>query len=273
LVAVVPLLFCFAGTAAAAQKTAVASEGLVSATLSYQQGSDSFGNATFSNLQLTIERSGVSYYTQPVSSPSCGTSCLVEQAPSGGALAVRDLEGNGQPDVVLDLYTGGAHCCSVVQVFAFDPGVGTYRLSEHNFGDPGARLSDLSGDGPLEFQSADDRFAYEFAPYAYSGLPIRIWCFSGGHFIDVTREFPQPIALDAKRQWHEFLSNRRAGLALGFIAAWAADEDLLGKSATAAQVLGREQRAHRLRNSSGVGSSANRFIVRLGHFLKKTGYT
>ena len=52
------------------------------------------------------------------------------------------------------------------------PGTSTYRSVEQDFGDPGAVIADLAGDRRLEFESADDRFAYEFAPYAYSGLPL-----------------------------------------------------------------------------------------------------
>ena len=57
---------------------------------------------------------------------------------------------------MLDLYTGGAHCCSVEQVFTFDPGTMTYAETERNFGDPGTRIEDLKHDGHFEFVTADD---------------------------------------------------------------------------------------------------------------------
>jgi hypothetical protein len=260
-----------AAGAQAAQRTLSANEGAVAATLTYEQGSDHFGNTTFANLELGISRGGQSFYQQPVSSPSCGTSCLVEQDPHASALTVRDLEGNGQANVVLDLYTGGAHCCSVVQVFSFDPGVMAYRLAERNFGDPGARLTSLEP-GKLEFESADDRFAYAFTSFAYSGLPSQIWEFREGRFVDVTREFPALIIADAKRQFKNFLANRRRGLGLGFIAAWAADEDQLGGRTVVDHTLAREARLHHLRSGDRLSPSGTAFVEKLERFLKKTGY-
>ena len=92
--------------------------------------------------------------------------------------------------MVLDLYSGGAHCCTVVQIFSFEPGTMTYVQTERVFGDPDARIVDLSHDGRFEFLTADDSFAYRFTDYAASGLPIEILTFAGGHFTDVTRAYP-----------------------------------------------------------------------------------
>lgn len=265
---------CLSATsrAVAASKSVTASLGDVAATLTYHQGSDSFGNPTFSQLRLLITNSGQSLHDEPVTSRFCGSECWVESF-AGGPLFVKDLEGNGQPAVVLDLYTGGAHCCSVVQVFSYDPAVMTYRLTEHDFGDPGARLTDVDGNGSLQFESADDRFAYEFTSFAYSGLPRQIWRFQNGRFLDVTRQFPQAVAADARRQWRQFLADRRQGLGLGFIAAWAADEDLLGHGTAVTRTLAKQARLHQLRSRDGLSPSGSAFIRKLNRFLKKTGYS
>jgi hypothetical protein len=254
-----------------AGQVAAGGEG-VGAILSYQEGVG--GPLPYTNLRLRISRAGVSVYEQPVSSRYCGTGCvpqalgfLIKSSP----LAVTDLEGNGQPSVTLELSTGGAHCCTVVQVFAFDPGVMAYRLIERDFGDPGALLTRL-GNGPPVFESADDRFAYEFAPYAYSGLPLQVWSFRGGRFVNSTRSFPKAIASDAKRQLRGFAQTRAQGLGLGLIAAWAADEDLLGHARVVSSTLAREARAHRLRSREGYGPSGSAFIAKLQRFLRSNGY-
>jgi hypothetical protein len=187
-------------------------------------------------------------------------------------LAVEDLEGNGQPSIVLELSTGGAHCCSIVQIFSLDPGTMTYRSVERDFGDPGALVTDLAGDGRLEFQSADDRFAYEFTPYAYSGLPLQIWSFIEGRFIDVTKQFPAAIAADASRQLKGFLANRRQGYGLGLIAAWAADQELLGHDGQVRATLAHEARNGRLRSRGHYGPSGHAFVAELLRFLAHTGY-
>src|SRR5205807_2651225 len=103
-------------------------------------------------------------------------------------------------------------------------------------------------DGKLEFASADDRFAYAFAAYSFSGLPIQIWCFAGHRFVDVTRMFPTQIAADAKSHLSLYRRAARRGLGLGEIAAWAADEDLLGHSALVRRTLSAQLRMGRLRS-------------------------
>src|SRR5271163_4273342 len=241
------LLPLFAGSAAAEQKSVTAGQGSESATLTYQQSTNSFGGLTFSKLELQILHGGQSFYEQPVSSHFCDSECLPETS-------------------------GGGHCCSIVQIFAFDPGVIAYRLIEHNFGDPGALLTDVSGDGRLEFESADDRFAYEFTSFAYSGLPLQIWRFHEGELINATREFPAAIAADARRQLSAFRANRSKGLGLGFIAAWAADEYLLNHRPLVSRTLAGEARGGRLRSGESFSPGGRKFIAKLERFLKQTGY-
>ena len=145
-------------------------------------------------------------------------------------MQVLDLEDNGQPDVVLDLYSGGAHCCSIEQVFSFDPGTMTYGMTQHDFGDPGEQIVDLGHNGRFEFLTADDSFAYEFTDFAASGLPIQILTFSGGRFLNVTRSYPGLIAKDAAR-WMKASSSmakQHYSDSVGLAAAWAADQELLG---------------------------------------------
>jgi hypothetical protein len=275
------LALCFAGPAtalagepASEHVQVSAQEGVVSALLGYQEGVG--GNLPYFDLRLQITRAGESFYEQQVSSRYCLESCVPEPIGAGptktSPLAVVDLEGNGEPAVVLELSTGGAHCCTIVQVFSFDPGTMTYGPLERDFGDPGAVITDLAGDRHLEFESADDRFAYEFAPYAYSGLPLRVWSFLEGRFIDVTKQFPTAIEADAKPQFRSFLANRRQGYGLGLIAAWAADEELLGHQALIRATLAREVRHGRLRSHEHYAPSGRAFVIKLMRFLAHNGY-
>lgn len=198
-----------AAAAPSTAKTLTEREGVVSATISYQQGADGFGNATYAALRLTIDRGGVSFYEQPVTSSACEP-CGLEEFPEAPVpLAVADLEGTGEPDVLLHLYTGGGHCCSILQIFAFDAGTKTYRLIEHDFFDPGVTVVDLAGDRRLELESADDRFAYRFTSFAYSGLPLQVLKLTDGALVDVTAQFPAAVALDAREQLKRFLAYRR----------------------------------------------------------------
>ena len=266
------LLSVSAGAAPAA-KSVTKSEDKVAATLSWQQDSDSFGNPTFSALHLQIQREGKAVYDAAVSSTECEPCGLEEFKGAPAPLQVTELEGNGEPNVLLSLYTGGAHCCSVLQILYYDPASATYLLSQHNFGDPTPRVADVAGDYRKELESADDRFAYEFTAYAYSGLPIQIWRFSKGHLRDATRQFPAAIKADAKAQLRRFRGQRRHGYGLGFIAAWAADEELLGHRTAVNRLLASEARLHNLRSADRLSPGGLGFVQKLKRFLKKTGYS
>lgn len=159
-----------AGAAPALATTQSAQSGNVKATFTFH------GTApNYSRQRLRIERAGKVVYDKPVVARRCGHLC----GPGGvhsSSVHVLDLEHNARPDVVLDLFSGGAHCCFIEQVFSYAAAANTYRRTERDFGDPGAQIKDLGHDGRFEFLSADDRFANRFTDFADSGLPIQI-CF------------------------------------------------------------------------------------------------
>jgi hypothetical protein len=262
--AVAAFLIVWLGAAAALAVTKPAESGNVTATLTY--------TGTYLNYKaerLSIARSGTVYYDQPIVGPLCHRAC----EPS--AVHVVDLEGRGQPDVVLDLYSEGAHCCSIEQVFSFDPGTMTYAKTQHDFGDPGANLVDLDHKGRDEFLSANDAFAYEFTDFAASGLPIQILKFSGGRFVDVTRGYPRLIAKDASRWLKAFKGMARTHYAdsVGVIAAWAADEDLLGHNRQVALYLAQQATANHLNSSlSPLDPAGEILVAKLQRFLRRHGY-
>lgn len=250
---------------------ASAQEGAVRAVLTYREGLG--GPLPYYDLKLAISRSGTVVYEQPVASHFCPSGCEPESLGASDPVAVSDLEGNSEQEVALALTTGGAHCCSVVQVLVYDAEKATYRIAaEHDFGDPGARLTTLEDDPHPDFESGDDRFAYEFAPYAASAFPLQVWRFQEGRFLNVTRSFPKRIAAQAASLFKGFLAGRRSGEGLGALAAWAADEDLLGHRALVSRTLAREARHGRLRSREHYAPSGEAFVRALTRFLKRTGY-
>ena len=256
---------------AASAKTIRLSRSGTSATLTYEASGAGQGEP-YSQLHLAIARRGRSAFDAPVDAIVCGKSCWPAVGIAGNpVLRIADLEHDGSPDVILNLYSGGAHCCSITQVYRYDPGSQSYAMVQHDFADPGSLLRTLGGADV--FFSADDRFAYAFTSFAYSGLPLAIWSFATGRFVDVTARFPAQLAADAARQYHAYLANRRHGFGLGFIAAWAADEDLLGRSALVARTLAARSRAGDLRSADGFAKHGDAFIAQLQRFLVTNGYT
>ena len=144
-------------------------------------------------------------------------------------IRVRDLDGNGEPEVIADFYTGGAHCCLFSQIYRY-MGSG-YAALRHLWGDPSYRLRDVNRDGKPEFVSGDDHFAYAFTSYAGSALPVQIWSYRAGHMTDVTRTFPALVRADGATLWKAYERERTGEDAdvRGVLAAWMADQYLLGR--------------------------------------------
>jgi hypothetical protein len=218
--------------APAAATTETASSGPLSATFSYDQP----GDGQYTNLSLRIAAGGASVDV-PVESPDCGTYCWpggVGQRPS---VHIRDLDGSGTPEVQLDLFTGGAHCCSIAQVYEPDlTHVGStiaYTRSEYDFGNASYKVTDLDGDGTPEFKSSDDAFAYLLSSYAESGFPVKILRWTPAGFTDVTRDFPALIRKDAAYWFKHYRKDIRHNSPFdspgkGAFTAYIADEYLLG---------------------------------------------
>jgi len=254
--------------AASVTHHAGASWGTTTATLSWT-AHHSATAMPYSGVRLDIHRAGVDLFDEPVHALLCGTLCWPALGVPTPPVVVRDIEADRSPDVIVSLYSGGAHCCYVTQIYRYDPGTQTYAIVQRDFGDPGARLERIGGTDV--FLSADDRFAYRFAAFAFSGLPVQIWRFAAGRFVDVTRRHRARIAADAKLWWSAFVKNARQRFGDGFIAAWAADEDLLGDGVLVSNTLAAQDRAGRLRNIGAPSGAA--FIRALERFLSRTGYS
>jgi hypothetical protein len=254
---VVLLSLAAAGAARAAAQTA--RFGGVSAKLSYLEGS---GPGT-RNLRIGITQAATNqHYNQPIASSYCFKRDRCSPA-SRRAVHVAYLEGNGAIEVIVDLFSGGADCCFIEQVFTPSAALGnTYFVTQRNFGPAGATLTDLGHRGHLDFVSANRAFYCQFTACYASGMPIQIFGFNGLSFTDITRHYPQAIARDASRWWITYRHHERTGA--GALAAWAADEDLLGHSASAAGTLAREVAS---------GHVTAGYVAQLQAFLKRHGYT
>jgi len=228
-----------------------------------------------SSSHLRITLGGNVVYNQSVTSKWCGDTCSPNIiARDRKVVHIVHLSDSGAPSVVLDLYSGGAHCCFVEQIFSLTNSKSAHK-TEFNFGNPGARLVNIGAKGTFDFLSANNDFAYEFTDFAASGMPIEIFSYSNGAFHDVTRSFPSLIRPDAARWMKAFRSQASSHYqdTVGLVAAWAADEDMLGHSAAVARFLAAQASAGHLNSAlSPIMSSNQKYVVALQRFLSKHGY-
>jgi subtilisin-like proprotein convertase family protein len=188
----------------------------------------------------------------------------------GGPVRVGDLDGDGEPEVLVDLYWGGAHCCYYTDVYRYVRARGAYRLSVGFWGDLHPRLADLDGDGRPEFETGDDRFAYAFTGFATSVFPIRIFRFDHGRFRDVTRAFPKLVRRDAASLLALYRSERRKpnGDVGGVLPAWLADQYLLGRGEAGWLVLRRAVALREIR----PWEHPRTYLRKVRFFLRHNGY-
>jgi hypothetical protein len=248
-----------------------ASSGPVSAELSYHEQ-----NGSFARLNIFIRRRGVLTLAAPLSRFACrncaayGYETVLDPHP----VLVRDLDGDGEPEVLVNLFTGGAHCCFWTAIFRYD-GHG-YRSTAVLWGDPGDELVDLDRDGRPEFLTADDRFAYEFTSFAGSALPVRVLRYDHGRITDVTSDFPWLIRREAASLWAEYLKDRGGADAdmRGVLAAWLADEYRLGRAQEGWAQIEAAYRRGELSppRVDSIWPAGRKYLSALRSFLGRAGY-
>lgn len=256
---------------AAPPKSETASSGNVRATLVYSVPRTPFGDY---DLRLAIDRAGAREHDARVLPRGKGLGVSPLALPGGRALAVRDLDGDREPEVLLTLSSGGAHCCVWLLIYRWHASRGAYTTVSRDLGDAGYRLADLDGDRRTEFVSADARFAYAFASFGGSGFPLQIWTYDQGVLTDTTRAYPALVAKDAAKHWRSYRAGLGGGRGTvrGYLAAWAADQCLLGRGEAAFAKLRRLSHTFSKRDDVEFSGSASRYLRELRSFLRKTGY-
>ena len=244
----------------------------LTATFRYFQQPDQH---RFSKASVTIKRAGGVTFVNALRPLRPGYDVAPSFVAGGGRQAIHivRLDRSAEPEVVVDLYSGGAHCCFYTTVFRYDPAARNYSRISHLWGNPSPELQDLNGDRLPEFVSGDDRFAYAFTSYADSAFPIQIWRFEGGRFRDTTRSFPAAIRQQSNGVLQSYMSLRTSSSSVrGILAAYLADKYLLGEQTEGWAVLKNAAARGYLSHQYDVPDSASVYLVKLKAFLAKNGY-
>lgn len=259
------------GVASAAKtisKTESAASGGVVASFAYDYKKTRYGFHDYSNARVTIVRAGQTLLDQPL-----GKECsYCTPWPASGAargvssVTVRDLDGDDEPEVLVDLFSGGANCCWYTNSYRYDPAQNKYifKLLRPGLSFPYV-LKDLDGDGVPEFKSVDYRFAYKYGSNADTPRPLRIFQWDHGKLVDVTIAYPELAARDAASMYRVYLRVRKIKHAnmRGVLAAYLADS----YNARNGRVAWRRVVAAYHRRDVN-----RKFLVSVRRFLEKTGY-
>jgi subtilisin-like proprotein convertase family protein len=248
-------------------ETRSAHRGAITASVSFTER-----DFLFEKLHVRVTRAGHTVLDAPIQRLGC-PDCANDR-PS--AVKVLDLDG-GEPEVLVDLYSGGAHCCLFTLILRWDPAARRYRSTLGYWGNYGSRLVDLDGDGAPEFSAFDERFVYEFTAYVFSSAPIRIWSYRAGRLVDVTREFPALIRKSAATNLGYYLKGRRERNTdvRSYVATYVADQYLLGNPAEGKRLLETALKRGDLgRGTMLLGLPAGKaYVAALMRDLRRWGYT
>lgn len=260
----------FAKTPAQAQTKIVNQSGNIQTEISYQSQPDSFCQQE--NTHLKISRNNQVVFDELINQEAC----LIAGKESE-SITIKDLNNDGEPEILIDWYTGGAHCCFFSLMYLYEPLSNKYFPISQDWFLGSYALKDENQDNIPEFHTWDTRFAYRFSSYANSGIPKRIWEFRhNGEFVDVTRQHPNLVYNDAYYWWTRFIEeqqayeggNQQAGE--GFLAAYIANKALLGQEEDAWNRVRKSYRGNGCTLDGCVGREA--FFVDVENFLKETGY-
>jgi hypothetical protein len=249
---------------AAAPRTGVvtATTDGVTATVTYVRRRTNTSRRTYAQLRLTIQASGRTTLRRLRLTGLGATAELVRPQ-----LTVREITGDGVPDVIVDIFTGGAHCCSVSTIVQSTPKSWGFPIV-HNWADHGYRLDDAGGTPTPEFVADDARFTGAYSSYAGSAAPIRLYSMEGGTLHVVTTQFPDWIRRDItqwERRWQDVDENPDPAVAQdagrGAAAAWIADLVMLAQFDAAKAVLAAA-------TARGDLDDQPAFAGQLGHDLK-----
>ncbi len=248
----------------AEQVTKTAQQGSVKAELSYEKVTAD-GIPQTKNVRLKIQRDGQAVFDRTLTINEFDrpmVEFLGDDKNDRGFL-VRDLNGDQDPEVIADMFTGGAHCCRYSLIYQYDRNQKQYVESRADWGDLGYQLRDSDRDGKTEFYSADDRFAYAFTSYAASAFPIQILRFENGKMVDITRQYPKEVYGDAYQMWQLYQKVKAGdGDVKGALAAYLADKYLLGQQEDGWNQLKQVYQE----------SDREEFFDKLRKFLKEAGY-
>jgi hypothetical protein len=255
---------------AAADKagSVTASGGAVQATLSWQAAD--FG---VKDPRLTIARAGATLFDgSPLADAGvCSVGCVYAPSKDYTPLHVADLGGDAEPEVVVDSYTGGAHCCIVSDVLYFTGAA--YARAEHSWGSYGYTLRDL-GDGHPELDGYDAAFEDAFTSHAASFEPPLVLAYdptAAGSLRDVTRALAAAIRKNVKEALHIVaVARRQHAETLGGVATYVADLYLLRRGREVRPYLARARKRGDLRTA--FGKAPRSFERKLLAFLHKQGY-
>jgi hypothetical protein len=213
------------------------------------------------------------------------------QARSIDELCLVRFHDGSVPDVIMEGFSGGAHCCQLPVFYTFDGSHSRYdkvvdltapKSTINVAWDDNGGFEPMRIGGQILLRTEDDHFAYAFGCYACTPMPIQLDAFGEGGLTNVTGQHPDIVATEAAQlkklslqQAAAESSNNESVGPFGPLAAYVADDCVLGRGAQAWTTVEKLQHQGRLRNQlfdAETGFAKGSFVAKLRTFLAKGEY-
>ncbi|MDP3179524.1 MAG: hypothetical protein Q8M76_16555, partial [Spirochaetaceae bacterium] len=135
-----------------------------------------------------------------------------------GELSGTDIDGSGWPNVIVEAYSGGAHCCFATTVYDLAENLVSIELPPSPGGNATAEFVDLDGDRVCEVLTADDSFAYTYCAYAGSPAVRAVLTYDalGQRYMPTSFLYPELYVPEIRRD----TERARAALSTGADLGW-----------------------------------------------------
>ena len=109
-----------------------------------------------------------------------------------GSIKDFDLDNDGKKEILIEMYSGGAHCCT--SLYAGEITNSRFVFTDSvMWGNSFYEIEDINNDGKYEISGVNDMFAYAFTNYAESKFSLLIYGFENNKFVNVTKDFPSRL--------------------------------------------------------------------------------
>jgi hypothetical protein len=269
IIAILAFMLTALSVTPASAKTERAAAGLVSATLSYREEPRS-GLVRFRDMRVVIARPEGTYVDELAQCPIDGAAgCAAEELrPSTmvsgpKAISARNVDSDAEREVLVELMNDEGRPFSLL--YDFIPSQRTYARTKKEWGAHGYQLTDLDGDKVPEFRISDERITGDACDVP---KPPQVFSYRGTQFVDVTREFPRLVALEARGLWKCIKNDTCVASPMVVSAAYLADMYLLGLERRG----WRRVRALYRAGQFGSKRAGQRHLRKLRRLMKENGY-
>ena len=201
---------------------------------------DKPGLVSFAALEVIVTREPAAQgWTAHVTAQKAGKQVLdvrhsfAEGDPDyASSVMVAEVDGgNDTPEIFIDAYSGGAHCCTKTVILDATTPTEWKMVELGNRDGEGIDLEDVDGDGESELILPDNSFLYTFDCYACSLQPLRINRIDKAAISDVSMDPKYRHRLVQDVRGMEFLAKVQPDRwhSNGFLAAWVASKNRIGE--------------------------------------------